>query len=659
MKRLLFLLFVLTFSAGIVSASPQPERKQIKHIEEGVKFSSPDGHLTAWVGTDRGELFYKLHYDDLTIIDKSHIGLKLSDGKTLGKNIKNLKSGKPSAFSDRTETVFAFDKWQVRFWLFDDGMAYRFETSMRDSLTITDEIAEFRLAGDRKAYLAQADSRVKSDDLRQLAFCSFSNTYTYDNVSAFDAKHLWLSPGLIEVNDNLRLLISDYNVLDYPGMFLLPTAGNGLKGYFVPVPKQEHQGGHNNLQMIVDDWHPYIARVGGKHIFPWKMLLVTDEKGLLTTSTPGKLAEPSRLKDVSWVRPGKVAWDWWNSWNITGTDFKAGINNDTYKYYIDFASQLGIEYVILDEGWAVNKKADLMQVVPEINLPELVEYAAEKDVGIVLWAGYKAFERDMEGVCRHYSQMGVKGFKIDFMDRNDQPMMNFLARAAEMCAKYHLFCDFHGVPTPNGFTVTYPNTLNFEAVAGLEMVKWSSFDDFDEVRHETILPFIRQVVGPMDYTQGAMRNAIKKNYYPCYTQPMSQGTRCRQMALYVIFNSPLNMLCDSPSAYQKEENYDCARFMAEIPVVWDETRVLHAELGKCVVIARRKGKTWYVGGITNWDARDITLDLSFTGGASAAVWFDGKNADRNGEDHKVESWFADRPMTIHMAPGGGFAILVE
>lgn len=437
-------------------------------------------------------------------------------------------------------------------------------------------------------------------------------------------------------------------------MFLLPSKGNVVKGFFPPYPKHEYQGDHNNLQMIVDDWENYIAKTAGAHTFPWKMMLVAEyDADLLTTEVPRLLAD-APVVNADWVKPGKVAWDWWNNWNLKGVDFATGVNNRTYQYYIDFAAKHGIEYVILDEGWAVNKKADLMQVVPEIDLPMLVKYAADRGVDIVLWAGYKAFERDMENVCHHYSEMGVKGFKIDFMDRCDQKMMAFLEKAAATCAKYRLFCDFHGAPVPNGMTYTYPNVLNFEAVAGQEQVKWSKLKKFDQVRHETLLPFIRQVVGPMDYTQGAMRNATKKSYYPCNSQPMSQGTRCRQLALYLIFDSPFNMLCDTPTNYEAEP--ECLDFISKVPVVWDERRVLSAKIGEYVIEACRKGDTWYVGGISNWEARTVNLDLSFIEGKQMELFVDGINAHRHAEDYIKSVGTVPATLTVHLAPGGGFAL---
>ena len=356
------------------------------------------------------------------------------------------------------------------------------------------------------------------------------------------------------------------------------------------------------------------------------------------------------------VKPGKVAWDWWNDWNISGVDFKSGVNNDTYKHYIDFASEHGIEYVILDEGWAVNRQADLMQVVPEIDLPMLCAYAAQKNVGLILWAGYWAFNRDMEGVCKHYSAMGIKGWKIDFMDRDDDEMVRFYEKAAATAAKYHLLVDFHGAFKPAGLQRTYPNVLNFEGIHGLEQMKWSS-PEVDQVTYDVTVPFTRLVAGPADYTQGAMRNATRSNYYPCNSEPMSQGTRCHQLAEYLVFDAPLTMLCDSPSNYRKEE--ECASFIASIPTVWDETIALEGKIAEYVVIARRKGSKWYVGALGNWDERDLVINLSRLGiGAKQGeVYVDGVNADKKAQDYRHETVSLNGIWKVHLAPGGG-AVLV-
>ncbi|MDR2621775.1 MAG: glycoside hydrolase family 97 protein, partial [Dysgonamonadaceae bacterium] len=430
-------------------------------------------------------------------------------------------------------------------------------------------------------------------------------------------------------------------------------------GKFAPYPETIEQGGHNRLQGIVKSRESYIAKYNSGTNFPWRTLIVSAKDSELTDNNMVyKLATPSQ-GDFSWVKPGKVAWDWWNDWNLYNVDFRTGINNETYKYYIDFASQHGIEYVILDEGWSVNLEADLYRVVPEIDLKELIGYAAGKNVGLILWAGYYAFNRDIEGICKHYSEMGIKGFKVDFMDRDDQPMVEFHRRAAEIAARYKVMLDFHGTYKPTGLHRTYPNVINFEGVNGLEQLKWSG-PDLDQVTYDVLIPFIRQVAGPMDYTQGAMRNAAKGNYRAIYNEAMSQGTRCRQLAEYVIFESPLNMLCDSPSNYMREA--ESTSFISTIPTVWDNTIALDAEVGKYVVIARQSGNNWYLGALTNWDAREIELDLSFLGEGNfkGEVYKDGINAGRAACDYKKQiiDIPASRKLPVSMAPGGGYVIRI-
>ena len=454
------------------------------------------------------------------------------------------------------------------------------------------------------------------------------------------------------------MCITESDLRNYPGMYLInQEGGRSLRGVFASVPIKENQGGHNMLQGLVRDRHNYLVKTKSPHAFPWRVIVIAkDDKDLADSDLTWRLAAPAAAGDWSWVKPGKVAWDWWNDWNISGVDFKSGVNNDTYKHYIDFASEHGIEYVILDEGWAVNKQADLMQVVPEIDLPMLCDYAAKKNVGLILWAGYWAFNRDMEGVCKHYSSMGIKGFKIDFMDRDDADMVTFYEKAAATAAKYHLVVDFHGAFKPAGLQRTYPNVLNFEGIHGLEQMKWSK-PEVDQVTYDVTVPFTRFVAGPADYTQGAMRNATRENYYPSNTEPMSQGTRCHQLAEYVIFDAPLTMLCDSPTNYRQEE--ECTSFIASIPTVWDETIALDGKIAEYVVIARKSGSKWYVGALGNWDERDLVIDLSRlgVGAKQGEVYVDGINADRKASDYRHEKVSVNGIWKVHLAPGGG-AVLV-
>lgn len=543
---------------------------------------------------------------------------------------------------------------------YDDGIAYRLTYKSNIPYTVYNEQADFTFPADYPMYASYV-KRGDDGDFESQYINSFENTYEHESITKFKSSRLLFLPVLVELPHGMKVCITEADLDNYPGMYLV---GGGdtpvLASHFAPVPKTTVQGGHNMLQKFVTSREEYIARDANAQL-PWRVIAVAgNDAELAASDIVFRLGKPLRIADTSWIKPGKVAWDWWNAWNLYGVDFRAGINNETYKYYIDFAAENGIEYVILDEGWAVNKKADLMQVVPEIDLPELVTYADGKNVGLILWAGYWAFHRDMENVVKHYADMGIKGFKVDFMDRDDQEMVRFINEASELCARYNMLVDFHGMYKPTGAQRTWPNVINYEGVNGLEQLKWSP-KGYDQVTYDVQIPFIRQFAGPMDYTQGAMRNAIKKNYNPVNSEPMSQGTRCRQLATYVIFDSPLNMLCDNPSNYKREP--ECTAFIARIPTVWDETLGLDGKVGEYITMARRSGDEWYVGGLTNWDKRDITVDLSFLGEGfyEIELFKDGINADRAACDYKrvVMPVPEDRQLKVTLFPGGGFAGRIE
>ena len=555
------------------------------------------------------------------------------------------------------ELTLQFKDFNVVFRAYDDGIAYRFVNKGKKPFNVVDELVNYKFPTDATASVPYVKPRKGVNKYANL----FENYYANVPLSKVDQEKLVFLPVVVSLDNNVKVGITEVDLENYPGLYLIGQGNTQLLGDFAPFPKKQEQGGHNMLQMNVIEVENYIAKVNKPRKFPWRVAIVTDEdKELASSHLSYLLAEPSRLEDISWIKPGKIAWDWWNAWNLDGVNFETGVNNDTYKAYIDFASKNGIEYVILDEGWAVNLKADLMQVVPEINLEELIAYANKKNVGLVLWAGYHAFNRDMENVCRHYAEMGIKGFKVDFMDRDDQEMTEFNYRAAQITAKYKFLLDLHGMYKPAGLNRTYPNAINFEGVNGLEQMKWEE-NPTAQVEYDVMIPFIRQVAGPMDYTQGAMRNAAKGNYYPCYEEPMSQGTRCRQLALYMVLDSPFNMLCDTPSNYEREK--ECTDFISAVPTVWDETIVLDGKMGEYIITARRQGNTWYIGGITNWDARDLEVDLSFLGDKtySGKLFKDGVNAHRIGRDYQSEAIQAKKgdKVKIHLAPGGGFALTLK
>ena len=634
------------------------------------ELKSPDGRLVVSVKAGEG-ISYTLSHDGDLLLDETTISMVTTRGDLFGgvqpvrkvtrrsvsQTIPTVLYKKAVVEDEFNEITLKFKKFSVVFRAYDDGMAYRFISHMKDAYQIEHEFAGFNFAQDWNMWAAYVFQHLET--LETQYYNSFENQYSYTPLSAWNTERLAFLPLMVDGPDGKKIVIAEADLMDYPGLYLYNSnADSALESRFAPYPDEVKQGGHNNLQMEVQTRKPYIAECEGETSFPWRIVAVSEnDVQMADNDMVYRLATPADpAADWSWVKPGKVAWEWWNAWNLRGVDFYTGVNNDTYKYYIDFASKNGVEYVILDEGWAVNLKADLFQVVPEINLEELVEYATERNVGLILWAGYWAFDRDMEKVCEHYSKMGIKGFKIDFMDRDDQVMVDFHRRAAETAARYRMMVDFHGTYKPTGLHRTYPNVVNYEGVHGLEQMKWSPAS-VDQVTYDVTVPYIRMMAGPMDYTQGAMRNSTRDNYAPVNTEPMSQGTRCRQLAEYVVFDSPLNMLCDSPSNYMDEP--ECTAFIASVPTVWDETRGLDGKVGEYIAMARRSGDEWYVGAMTDWSARELVLDLSFLpeGEYKVVVYKDGVNAYRIASDFKTEeiSLPADRKLTAVMAPGGGFA----
>ena len=632
--------------------------------------SSPDGKLKAEISAG-DKVSYSVKYNGTTVLSPSEISMTLEDGTVLGegkvrkvtrgrvaiKDIPAVAYKKASVDNVYNWLTLNFRGYNIEFRAYDTGIAYRFvSTLLKGDFNVSGEKAEFNFPQDWKAWIPYERDQ---GTFEEQFFNSFENYYQHIKLSEWDKARLAFLPLVVEAPEGVKVIITESDLYNYPGMFLYGQ-GLGMKGVYAGYPKEEIVGGYHMLQGVIKSRENYIARGKAGQKFPWRIVGVVPEARQLTNfDMVWQLATPAADVDWSWIKPGKVAWDWWNDWNIKGVDFKAGINDDTYKYYIDFASRNGIEYVILDEGWAENNKTDLLLVVPEIHLDELVAYASQRNVGLILWAGHKAMDKDIDGLCKHFAEMGIKGFKVDFMNRDDQVVVEFYERMARTAAKYHLLVDFHGAFKPAGLYRTYPNVLNFEGVAGLEQMKWGA-EKYDQVTYDVCIPFIRMAAGPMDYTQGAMRNASKGNARSINSEPMSQGTRCRQLAEYAIFEAPLTMLCDTPTAYMAEP--ECTEFIASFPTTWDETVPLCGEIGEYVAIARRKGNTWFVGALTDWNERDLDLNLGFIGaGKQMTIFKDGINANRNANDYvRTEDTVpADGIVKIHMAQGGGWAARIN
>ncbi len=659
MKRILTLLLL----AGLTFGLAQAKTYQVSSPDGKTVITVDAGKQLTWSATHKGQQVLAPSALSMTVGGKT-IGEKPSVRKAKTERVSNTVTA-PFWRQARIEqrynqlTLDLGSGWSVIFRAYDDeGVAYRFvSTSVKEGDRVTAERAEFNFDHDYTAYVPYS-SGGKDNPFKT----SFESQYTIAPLSAFRSDEVAFSPLLVCLGGGLRVEITDVDIESYPGMFLKKGAGTSLLGEFAHVPatvKETPTRGQVVVESYSDDLAIIRASASKKEprCFPWRALAIAEsDTGLPQNNLVYLLASPSRIKDISWIKPGKVAWDWWNNWNITGVDFQAGINTETYKYYIDFAAANKIEYVVLDEGWS--GKLNILELSPAIDLKELCRYARSKKVDLVLWAVSYVLDKDLEEACKTYSEMGIKGFKVDFMDRDDQTIPEQLYRIAEACARHHMFVDYHGMYKPAGMNRTWPNVLNFEGVWGLEQMKWSR-DDM--VTYDVTFPYIRMLSGPVDYTPGAMRNALRNEFVPNNGNPMSQGTRAHQVAEYVVFDAPFEMLCDNPTAYMKEQ--ETTDFLTAIPTVWDETRVLQGEIGKYIVTARRKDKVWYIGGLTGWDARNVTLDLSvlgLRGSKNAALYRDGVNATRNATDYKCEQLKVEtgKPLQVHMAPGGGFVLKI-
>ena len=537
--------------------------------------------------------------------------------------------------------------YSVVFRAYNEGVAYRFETTLPDKqVKIYGEEANFNFPTNFVVYYPQEDTFYSHNERK----------YLPQHLSEIAPMFIATLPAVVDGRGGAKVAIAESDLSDYPGLWLQGSAPQfALKATFPPYPLKEQQTSDRDYKVV--EAADYIAVTAGTRTFPWRVLGIADHDGdLITNQLVYLLESPSNVEDTSWIRPGKVAWDWWNDWNIDGVDFHAGINTKTYEYYVDFASKYGLPYIILDDGWY--KLGDLLQVNPDLNMEELVSYANQKNVGLILWASWKTLDDQLIPALDQFDKWGIKGIKVDFMQRSDQIMINYFDKVCREAAKRHMLVDFHGDQKPAVMTRTWPNLINTEGVRGMEWSKWSWES---EPAHNISLPFTRMFLGPLDFTPGAMRNATRQTFAPIGSQPMAMGTRCQQLAMYVVYEAPLQMLSDSPSNYLREP--EAMEFLAAVPTVWDETRVLDAKMSQYVLLARRDGSDWYVGAMTDWTPRDLEIDFSFLpdGNFTLDSYEDGVNADRNASDYRKTTKQINRTtkMKIHLAPGGGFAARIH
>jgi len=619
--------------------------------------SSPNGHIQ--IKIQAGErITYDIAVNSKTVIRNATLALDI-DHTNIGANPKvngtkndtverdiecpvPQKSAKIHEAYKELRLEMA-GNYAVVFRAYNEGVAYRFETTLsQNAVKVYNEDVSLNFAGDYNVYYPKEESFFSHNE----------REFLYVALKDIPATSIASLPAVVDTGEGIKLIIGESDVDDYPGLWLHGNSNDSLSGTFPHYPLKEDA--RNDRDIRVAETADYIADTKGTRTFPWRILGIAENDGaLITNQLVYLLAKPSQLQDTSWIKPGKVAWDWYNANNIWGVDFKSGINTQTYKYYIDFASKYGIQYIILDEGWY--KLGNVLQVVPEMNVEELVAYGKQKNVGIILWVVWKSFDNQFDAAFDQYSKWGIKGLKIDFMQRDDQPVMNFYQRVLREAAKRKMLVDFHGGIRPATMTRTWPNLINTEGVRGLEQNKWSKYSNPE---HNVTLPFTRMFLGPLDYTPGAMVNSgLEKNFQAVFERPMSLGTRCHQLAMYVVYEAPLQMLADSPSRYLREP--EIMQLLAPMPTTWDETKVLDAKMADYVVIARRHGRDWYIGAMTDWDPRDLNIDLSFlpAGNFEMDAYQDGANADRLGSDYKkVTSTVTNKSkVTIKMARGGGWA----
>ena len=607
--------------------------------------------------------------------DKQIFGVNPKVRKATVHNYKNDDNG------GYQQLLLSCNGYDVEFRVYLNAAAYRIIPKKMIN-KVVNETSEYRFAGDYQSFVPYVNDNRGGE-----RWCySFESYYDEAPLSKMYQDSLAITPLAVCLPEGKKAVVMEADVENYPGMYLLKgtsttasashaSSAYSLHAAFPPYPLKEAIGGYNRLNLVPTERANYIAEKVTR--LPWRIVLVTDEDKQLVGNDIAKLLGPQcRIKDTSWIKPGKVAWDWWNNTNITGVDFRAGINTETYKYFVDFAKKNGLEYIIIDEGWS--DPEDLLIFSDKMDMAGIINYAKQNGVGVILWSSWRNLiqrgHEKMEEIMKYYGDMGVKGFKVDFFDRDDQKAINSVYEVAECAAKHHLLLDLHGM-RPFGVQFAYPNIVNFEGVKGLENSKWEPRAGdgplHDQPRYDVTIPFLRALPGCFDYTPGAMMNAVRSQFFGNNDHPMSQGTRVHQMAMYTIFDAPLQMLADSPTKYM--QNQECTDFIAQIPTVYDQVVPLDGKLGEYVVVAKRKGARWYIAAMNNWQARDLTVDLSLLIkmnetnnkleklNGRANIFADGINADREATDYKhtQRQINSDDKLQIHLAPGGGWTAIVE
>jgi len=657
LRKVLRILFSILFAAGIVAVTSNFS------VSKPFTVKSPNGKIEVRVGlrfTQQGtfEPYYSVFFNGSKVIGKSPLGLTLKEKNIYGKKI-GIKATNTEEINEKYSMVYGthreivnhcnqkivtvFDTAKPENCLhiivrvYNDGAAFRYMIEKRntlESLNIIEENTGFLIPENAKAYaLFLKNYRT-----------SFEDNYKIITPSEIKPESLVCLPLLFEISKDLYIAITEANLTNYAGMYLSGDSDipNLLKCNLAPM-----QG---NPDVKVTFETPFET--------PWRVIMLGEKPGdLIESNIILNLNEGCKIEDPSWIKPGKTAWDWWSGSIIDEKTLEGGMNTETMKHYIDFASEFGLKYMLIDAGWYGkhnDENADITTPIEDIDIEKLIDYAKNRDVKILLWLYWKCVEKQMDQAFPLYEKWGIGGVKVDYMNRDDQKMVSFYHRVIKKAAEHYLVVDFHGAYKPTGIRRTYPNLITREGVLGLEYSKWS---DKCNPEHELIIPFTRMLAGPMDFTPGGFRNKKKDEFKPQSKAPYVMGTRCHQLAMYVVYESPLQMLVDFPNAYRNEHGSD---FLKIVPTTWDDTKVLYGKIGDYIVIARKSGEDWYVGGMTDWTPRDINIPLTFLDDKDykAIIWEDSDNPYDEATRLNIKNMYLNYECTVEitMNSGGGFVM---
>ncbi|MBO0321804.1 glycoside hydrolase family 97 protein [Muricauda sp. CAU 1633] len=623
------------------------------------QITSPDGKLSVAV-TSKEQLEISIGYNgqmlvsdiatDLNIVGKGSLvqtsRLRNADITTVNSVVEAIVPTKNRQIKDEySQLTLYYSKFNFEVRCYNNGVAFRYVTKLGSKpIEVEYEKLDFSVQPDATCYLPEEKQLISH----------FENYFQVLPVSEIKPNTLANLPLLFTEENKPSISFTESNIYDYPHMFL-HKQDSGFTSTFPNVVLKTKEGKRDRDEIIGEEAN-YIAKTSGNREFPWRVFMVSEtDKDIVSNNLVYQLADPLKLEEVSWIQPGKVAWDWWNANNIDGVDFESGIDTQTYKYYIDFAAHYGLEYIILDEGWS-KTTTNVKAPNPNIDVAELVAYGNQKNVGVILWSLWRPLDEDMAGILDQFQAWGVKGVKVDFIQRADQYVVNFYERLAQETAKRHMLVDFHGAFKPTGLRRAYPNVINYEGVKGLENTKW---EDKITSEHELTLPFTRMTAGILDFTPGGLDNVHKENFMARFDRPMAMGTRAHQVAMYVVYEAPLQMLSDTPSNYYRED--ETTSFIAKIPTTWDDTVVLEAKVSDYILLARKNGNTWYVAGMNDDTPKEFTLDFSFLGEGNykIQIFKDGINSDKNARDYVVEEATvnSNTTMDIKLNKSGGWVAI--